>query len=173
MNAVLQAIRSRRSCRAFTEKKVERGDLEAIVDAGLWAPSGKNSQCWHFSVLTNEEKIQKLAKFVGTAVGNPESYDFYKPTALILLSCPKGYTHIMADCAAATENMLLAAESLGVASCWINQVRVATDDPAVRALLTEYGIPCDHDVQTTIALGYAAKPANEPPRKENLVTYID
>jgi len=59
------------------------------------------------------------------------------------------------DCACAIENMFLAAHSLGIGSCWINQLGTTCDDPEVRELITSLGVPKDHKVYGCVALGYA------------------
>ena len=61
MNNVLEAIHNRRSVRLFKPEQISRGELEAIVDAGLWAPSSHNTQPWHFIVVKSDETRQKIA----------------------------------------------------------------------------------------------------------------
>lgn len=65
MNPVLQNILTRRSVRAFTDKKISREDLDLILKAGIYAPSGMNKQTWQFTVIQNQNKIQELAKAIG------------------------------------------------------------------------------------------------------------
>lgn len=71
------------------------------------------------------------------------------------------------------ENLLLMATDLGLGSCWINQLRECCDDPKVRALLTEYGVPEDHIVVCSAAVGYIAKETPAKPRKEGLVSFVE
>ncbi len=73
----------------------------------------------------------------------------------------------------AMENMMLAAFSLGVGSCWINQLRETCDVPEVRALLTEYGVPEDHIVVCSAAIGYIEKETPAKPRHEGLVSITE
>ncbi|MGN1031220.1 MAG: nitroreductase family protein [Butyricicoccaceae bacterium] len=172
MNEVINNILTRRSCRAFTAQPVEQEKLEQIVTAAQWAPSGMNRQSWHFVMLSNPEKIQELAKAVGKADNRPENYNFYAPAAFLIIAADRDNRNSMLDASAALENAMLAAHSLGVASCWINQVRDVTDDPAVRALLTEYGVPENYAVYTAAALGYAEKETAPHERAEGTVSYI-
>ena len=78
----------------------------------------------------------------------------------------------MLDGSAALENVMLAATSLGLGSCWINQVRDVCDDPDVRALLTAFGVPETHIVNACASLGYPAQDANVHERKENTVSIV-
>lgn len=173
MNEVMNCILTRRSTRAFTTQPVEQEKLEQIVTAAQWAPSGMNRQSWHFVMLTNTEKIQQLACAVRNALDRGEGYNFYEPTAFLVIAADRDNRNSMLDCAAALENAMLAAHSVGVASCWINQVRDATDDPVVRALLTEYGVPEHYAVYSAASLGYAAKPTEPHERAEGTVSYIE
>lgn len=173
MNPILENMIKRRSVRKFQKKEIPQTVLEEILMAGTWAPSGRNTQCWQFTVLRKEENIQKLARAVGKAAGMGPDYCFYDPACYILVSCPKGYRNSAQDCCAATENILLAAEALGVQSCWINQVRVTDEDPTVRQLLTGFGVPEDHHVEVSISLGYGTYKPEAPERRQGTVVYGD
>ena len=103
---------------------------------------------------------------MGEALGNP-NYNLYCPAALIIPSNVEGGAW---DNACAMENIMLAAHSMGVASVWINQLSDTCDDPRVRAMLTELGVPEEHKVFGMAALGYAAaepRPADGSSRYSN------
>lgn len=169
-NEVIQNILTRRSVRAFQERPVEREKIDAILQCAVHAPSAMNRQTWHFSAVLNPEKIQKLAAAMGSALGS-ESYDLYRPAALIIPSNETGLIKTW-DNACALENIFLAAHSLGVASVWINQGTDTCDDPGVRAVLTELGVPKSHMVYGMAALGYAAAEP-KPVEKKYPVTVIE
>ncbi len=168
---ILDTIRSRRSTRAFTEEPLPEEVLTAIVETGLTAPSAMNRQAWHFTVLTNRAEIRALAAAVRTAMGRDEGYCFYDPTAFIVVSNQKDNPMGVDDCACAMENIFLAAHALGVGSVWINQLRHVCDESAVRDLLTAYGVPADHAVYGSVALGYPAKGPSPKTLSEGTVTY--
>ena len=173
MNAIIQNMLDRHSCRQFTDQPVEMEKIQDLVTAAQWAPSGMNLQSWHFSVITNPEKIQKLAAAIREADNRPANYNFYGPSAFFIISGERDNRNSMLDGSAALENVLLAATSLGLGSCWINQVRDRCDDPAVRALLTEFGIPENHIVNAAASIGYAAVPAKTHERASNTVTIVE
>ena len=172
MSAVMDNILARHSTRVFTDQPVEQEKLEEIVKAAVWAPSGNNAQSWHFIMMSNVEKIQELAAAVRKATGSPATYNFYDPTAFLIISGERDNRNAALDASAALENALLAATDLGVGSCWINQVRDVCDDPEVRALLTSYGLPESHQVWTAASLGYAAKDPVVHERKPGTVSYV-
>lgn len=172
MNAVIENILARRSTRAFTDKPVEQEKLEEIVNAAVWAPSGMNRQTWHFIMISNPEKIQELASAVREADNRPANYNFYAPTAFLIISGERDNRNAALDASAALENAMLAATSLGVSSCWINQVRDTCDNETVRAILTEMGLPENHVVWTAASLGYAEKEPEPHERAQGTVTYV-
>ena len=156
MNEAIKNILERRSVRKFSDKEIPKEELDLIIKAGLYAPSAMNKQTWQFTVLTNTEDIQELAKAIAKQLDRAD-YNMYKPTALIIPSNSKDSKFGRDDNACALENIFLAASSLGIGSVWINQLHGICDEPEIRALLNKYGIPADHIVFGMAALGYSAE----------------
>lgn len=172
MNDVIGAILSRRSVRAFAPRAIPREELEAIAEAAYHAPSGRNRQAWHFTVVQNKAALSSLASAVAAAVGAPSGYDFYSPDALLIASADRANPLAVPDCACALENVFLAAGSLGISSVWINQLNDACADPACRALLTSLGVPAEYDVHGCAALGYAAAPSSPREKRSDVVNLV-
>lgn len=194
MNEVLEVIRLRRSVRKFSEEKLPREVLEAVIQAGRQAPCGGNNRTTHFLVIEDEAVRERLRQLAAQEFGKMEAdentykslknaitkakkggyvYDYHAPV-LIVTANRKGYGNAMADCACALENMMLAAASLDVGSCWINQLHWLDENPAVRAELERLGLSPDETVCGAVALGY---PETQTPRADgerggNPVTYI-
>lgn len=154
MNEVMKNILTRRSIRSFKADAVPEELLEQILQAALYAPSAMNRQQWQFTVIVGAENREKLAVPMRRALGN-QNYNFYEPPVLILASNKKSNRNGMLDTGCAMENMFLAAHSLGLSTVWINQLGDVGDDPEVREVLTSFGVPEDHAVLGTVALGYA------------------
>lgn len=171
MNEVLRCIRNRRSVRAFTNQKIEQADLERIVEAGCYAPSGMNRQTWHFTVVQDPEQTEMLARALRVVLKRDEGYCFYSPNAMILVSNERTSSWGAEDSACAMENMMLAAHSLGIGSVWINQFRGVCDEPLVREALGKLGLSENQVVFAAVALGYAAATPKDVPRKEGTVTW--
>lgn len=186
-NSVLETIVQRRSTRSYTETAISKEDMQTIVTAGTYAPTGMNRRSFHFTVISNPEKLAELNRLIRGAFlksdeerlrkrgENPDYICYYNAPSLILVSNEPSQAWAAQDCACAVQNIFLAAHSLGIASCWINQLLAPTcDDPEVRRLLTEWGVPSDHKIYGCAALGYAAEALKEPAaRKEGLVCFID
>ena len=159
--AVLDNIHARKSVRSYTEEPVTPEQVETLLRAAMAAPSGKNVQPWRFVVVTRPETKKKLAvgfnKMIATA-----------PVAIVicgLTANPSGIANNnwTADCAAATENLLLAAESLGLGAVWT--ACYPYDDrmqPAIEAL----GLPDDVTPYCIVPVGHPAGD-NKPKNKWN------
>lgn len=187
MNEVLRAIRTRRSIRKFQAKVPSRAEIEKIVEAGLWAPSARNKQPWHLTVITGLERIARITNELKAAVArmpeNPykafvgnDAYtvNYHAPVFIIVSADPDAAPLAPADCALVLGNMFLAAHSLGIGSCWINQLGSACPDPGFRSLLTELGVPAANRVFGCGTFGYAEGDAPQAPaRKENAVNYVE
>ncbi len=193
MADVIENILTRRSIRKYTAQQISDKDLNIILEAGKYAPSGGNSQSWHFTVLQNKERLLQLNEHMKSAFENLEvdentykslrsgkeasknkSYSFYynAPT-LIIVSNIASYPNAMADCACAIENMLLTSHYLNLGSCWINQVSWFDNNKNVRNFLTGLGIPENNKVCGSLCVGYRdGGMPDAQKRKENTVTII-
>ncbi|MGI6664595.1 MAG: nitroreductase family protein [Christensenellaceae bacterium] len=193
MNKIIETIYKRRSTRSYLTAQLEEAHLEDILLAGRHAPSGGNNQTSHFLVIQNKETLEALKalvlaefakmevtegmyKSLASSIAQSKSgkYDFsFAAPTLIVVANKKEYGNAMADSAVAIENMMIAAASLQVGSCWINQLHWLSENPAVRSFLEELGLAADEAVCGSVALGYPAKEIPAPlPRKGNRVTYI-
>lgn len=190
-NEVLNCIHERRSTRRFTEQQISSEQLDALLDAAIWAPSGGNNQSWLFTAIQKKNALLHLNELVCEAFqhwvpdddypsklamkkrSKQEGYNFYHnaPT-LIIASNKPNYENAMADCALALQNIFLAAQSLGLGSCYINQLHWLRDDPSVRAFLLEMGIPKEHTICSAAAVGFIGKESPAPARKQGTIHII-
>ena len=167
-NPVLQNILTRRSVRAFKNEPLTRDELETIVRAGIFAPTGMHIETRRFTVIEDKEIIAGLEREVARAGERGDKYNFYGPAAFVMVSEERENKNGLANCACALENMQLAAWSLGVGSVWINQFKLICDDEGIRARLRSLDIPDDHIVWGCLSLGYPQK-APEPMAKDETV----
>lgn len=186
-NETLETLISRRSTRKYSDKQVEREDLETILNAALHAPSGMNFQTWHFTAIRSTEKLEELNRRIVLAAAETEDLSlqkhaknseyrcYYGAPTLVIVSNEETQSWAAQDCACALENIFLSAHSLGISSCWINQLRMTYNVPIVREYLTELGVPENHRVFGSAALGYANldAPRKEKKIKDGLVTIVD
>lgn len=188
MNEVIKAIKDRRSIRKYTSEQIKDEELNLILEAGIYAPSGHNDQPWHFTVIQNKELIDELNEKSKSLMrnahtdwiikmGESEKYHIFHnaPTVVIvsgeenkndeLAYCP------MADCSAAIQNMILAAHSIGIASCWIGLTSFLFD---AQEGLEGLNIPEGYKPLFAVTLGYSAitREIAALPRRENVVNFI-
>jgi len=191
-NAVLDAIYARRSIRKFEEHQIEREQLLTLLEAATWAPSGGNNQSWLFTAIYNKDVLKHLNCVVREAfqrwtpdddypgkhsskkrAKEDENFSFFhNAPALIIASNRPNYANAMADCALALENIFLTAQSLNLGSCYINHLHWLREDPPLREYLSTIGIPKEHVICSSAAIGYAEVKPSPPARKANTVHII-
>jgi long-chain acyl-CoA synthetase len=174
MNPVMQAILTRRSIRRFQDKPVSKELLEMIVQAGYYAPSGHNMQTWRFTVVTMQEDIMRLKEETKKAAESKGVYfyGFENPSALILVSNDKRNADGCQDASCAAENMMLAATSYGIGSCWLNPLMTLRDAEPVSVVLDDFGIPRSHTVWSMVALGYPVAEGTLLAKKKDVVWWV-
>jgi len=182
-NDTLAVIRRRRSVRSYTAIQITDEELDTIVEAGRYAPSA-GGQAWHFTVVQNKKLLAELnaaakavAKHAGglmAALATNETYDcLHGAPTLIVVSGDEQSPSPQVDCAAATENMLIAAESLGLGACWLFFITLAFGSPRAAELRQALEIPGGYRPYAAAVFGCKrGDAADAPPRKANVVSYI-
>lgn len=192
MPDIFETIMHRRSIRRFEPKQIEETALQQILQAGLYAPCAGGRQGVIFAVCQDKEVNERLGK-IKRANSNPRmatatsfvfrerpsiaddpklTNAFYDAPTVITLFAPKNFLFSVDDCAVAAENMMLAADALGIGSCYIGQGCPAFADPYGQEILRQWNIPADHYAVMQLLLGYAKEGDNHPtpkPRKEGRV----
>lgn len=199
MNLIINNIKERRSIRKYKNKKIPEKLIKEIIESGRYAPSSHNSQPWRFIVITNKNKINKLSEYIknwfkkrlklGYLVGFfnkkikneleaakkrlvKEDLFFYNAPLLILI-CAKPKRFVEVDCACAAQNMMLAARSLGIGSCWIGFADLVINKN--RRLMTSLGIPEDHKIIAHLIFGYPvnfSEKAMERKKEADIIGWI-
>lgn len=168
----LDLIKTRRSCRKYLTEQIKNEELAAVLEAGTYAPTGKNTQDpWIIAVQNPvlRERIVKLnAEIMGTT-----SDPYYGAPTIVLVVASVDNTNAERDASCVLENMMLAAHAVGLGSCWINRVdkMFATDEGEV--LRKDLGLPEGIVGVGSISLGYPAAPMRQAyPRKEGYYRII-
>jgi nitroreductase len=179
-NETLRVIKQRRSVRSFKDKQIGESELNTVIEAGVYAPSGSGNieNFIHFTVVQNREmlnKINDLAKqfAVQTQVehlaalgANKEFNCMYDAPTLIIISYNKDWIQPETDCAAAAQNMLLAAESIGLGGCWLYFPLQAFHSSYGNELLKELCIPDEFKPVQSMVLGYKNNENMDTPKRE-------
>ena len=165
----LNTLKTRRSCRAYKADRVEEEKLNAIVEAGTYAPTGMGKQSPIILVIKDQEIRSKLAKINAAAMGMNID-PFYGAPELIVVLADRTMPTWLYDGSLVMGNMMNAAADLGIASCWIHRAKEEFESEEGKAILKKLGIEGYYEGIGNLILGYAAKPAGEAaPRKANYV----
>ena len=185
MNETINTILSRRSIRNYSTEQVKQNDLDLIVKAGLYAPSGHNQQSWHFTVVQDKELIDSLSnatkeemaktdnEFLQEKASDANFHLFYHSPTIIVISGENAAIVPNIDCAAAAQNMLIAAESINIGTCWIGLLAYLFRSDRIAEFTKLLGIPEGYTPYYAITVGYKNIEKQEAfPRRENTVNYI-
>ncbi len=141
MDPILNAMKTRRSIRKFRPEMPAREDLEAIMEAGLFAASGKGMQSSMIVAVTDRALRDRLMEMNRVIGGWQEGFDpFYGAPAVLLVLADRASPNHVYDGSLTMGNMMLAAHALGLGSCWINRAREEFDSDEGKAILAELGI---------------------------------
>ena len=181
-NEVLKAIKNRKSTRKYKEEQIKEEELKAILEAGIQAPSAINSQPWHFTVIQNKEFIdhindkakEKMIESDDISIRNfakSSTSIFYNGPTVIIVSGKKNVSSSLVGCSAAIENMLIAAESIGLGTVWVGLFRYFfTFNEEVKKLK----LPNGYEPFYAVVVGYKEDDKALAPSKRNMevVNYI-
>jgi len=145
----LEALQTRRSCRAFKPDPIEQAVVEQIVNAGRLAATARNEQPWEFVVVTDAETRRAIAETTDHGPFIAEA-----PVCIAVLASDTKY--YLEDGSAATQNMLVAAHALGLGACWV----AGDKKPYAANILKQLGAPAEMKLVALVALG---RPSGEPP----------
>jgi nitroreductase len=154
----LEAIKTRRSVRGFTEMNIDNSTIEEILEAGRWAPSGLNNQPWQFIIVRNPETkgaLSELTEYGPTIKNAP---------VLIVVFLDKdhmyNYTKDVQSIGACIQNMLLAIHSMGFGGVWLGEI--LKNKERVNEVL---GAPESHELMAVVALGHPVNKTRVSERK--------
>ncbi|MCF0173177.1 MAG: nitroreductase [Bacteroidales bacterium] len=173
----LEAMLTRRSVRAYTDEMPPRELIDKVVEAGMYAPTGKNTQSPTIVVVTNRALRDELSRLNAEVIGKDFDPFYGAPCIIIVLAdrnCNRSHGTYINDGSLVLGNMMNAAHALGLGSCWIHRARQIFASERGQELLRQWGIEGDIEGIGHLALGYAAKePAPASPRKEGYVRYVE
>ncbi len=150
--AVSEVIHSRKSVREYIDRPVSEDDLETLVRAGMASPTGKNLQPWVFYIIRNTQVLKKLGSDLPTAKMLKKVHAAIMICGDLSKADTTSYRNYwLMDCSAASENILLAAESMGLGACWTAVFPYADRDETVRKHIS---LPDHHIPLNIIPVGY-------------------
>lgn len=152
-NEVLKCLEERRSVRKYKDEQISDAQLEAILKAGLYAPTGMNKQSPIMAVFQDKEIIAKLSRLNAEAMGRDIDPFYGAPTVIMVLADKNVFTWVE-DGALVMGNLMNAAHAVGVDSCWIHRASNVSEMPEGREILSSMGIGDEYVGVGNCILGY-------------------
>ena len=174
MNETLKTLKERRSCRKYLDKQVDPEALDQILEAGTYAPTGRNRQSPVIVCVQNKDTIKTLSRLNGNPAGMTGDPFYGAPTVLIVLADGTVSTHVH-DGALVMGNLMNAAHAVGVDSCYIFRAKEMFETDEGKALLEKWGIPSHYVGIGNCILGYRDEGGVRPvtPRKDGYIIKVD
>lgn len=174
METILEQMKSRRSVRKYKTDMVPQEILDQIIEAGLYAPSGKGQQNTILIQVTDKALRDEIARMNCEIGGWEPGFDpLYGAPAMLIVLAKKDWPNRVYDGSVVMENLMLAAHALGVGSCWIHRAKEEFETPWGKELLRSLGIEGEYEGIGHCALGWAeGVPPRAAERKEGRVFYI-
>jgi nitroreductase len=188
---IIEVIKTRRCVREYKEDQIPDEDIEFLIDCARYAPSGFNMQPWSFLVIKNKDVMRKISEHGKKSMIpmlepmkeiSPKARDFlvflktkgtdmlYNAPVLVIILGNKNAPTVDYDCAMAAQNMMLAAQSKGIGSCWIGGVQPALMD---ESFLEELGAPEGYKAIAPLIFGYPKVKTEAPERAEPEVKWVE
>lgn len=172
MNQTIKTLTERRSVRKFTDLPVSKEDIELILKAGVYAPTGRNTRDTLFLVVTQKELISKLSKMNAAVMGS-ENDPFYGAPAVIVVFADRTRTTTVEDGSCAMANLMNAAFSLGIDSCWIHRAREVFESEEGREIARSLGIPDEYIGIGNCVLGYRDCELPTPVERTQPIIFVE
>lgn len=171
MNPTQQTLLSRRSIRHYQPQQIADWQLEAILQAGLYAPSAMNEQAWKLVIVQDPEAMAQVSR-AAMAQMHTDSSPFYNAPTLIIVFVKKDAIAPLSDGALCLGNMMNAACALDLGTCWIHCVIDLFSTPEGQALQAQWGVDACYQAVGSCVVGVAAEAPEAKPRAENTVLMI-
>ncbi len=171
-NSFLETIKTRRSCRHYKAEQITDDELNAVLEAGTYAPTGHGKQDPVIVAVQNANVRARLAK-MNAAIMGVDSNPYYDAPTYVLVFASEGNANAVKDGSCVLENMMLAAHAIGLATCWINREQEMFQTEEGKKMMKELGLADGLIGIGAISLGYASRePRPAAPRKEGWIKIV-
>ena len=165
MNEVICSMIERRSCRKFQDRQVDEAALQEILEAGLYAASGMGRQSTVLVAVQDPEQVALLSKLNAAVMGSDKD-PFYGAPMVVVVLADSSVGTCVEDGSLVIGNLMLAASTLGVASCWIHRAREVFASEEGKRLMAQWGVPEGYIGVGHCILGYRDGEKPEPPARK-------
>ena len=171
MNEVIKNMMERRSIKKYLPQQITDAELQDILTAGRYAPTGRDRQPLAFVVVQDKETRDLLSAMNAEILGSTADPFYGAPTVVVVLAKADVSTRVEDGCIA-IGNMMNASHSIGVGSCWVHRAREMFDREQGKALLREWGIEGEWQGIGCCILGYSDAPKKEASERKSILVYV-
>ena len=166
-----EILKNRRSIRRYKPEQVTDAHLDAILEAGIYAPSGMNTQNTVMVAVRDKETRDQLSRMNAAVMGTDKDPFYGAPCVVVVLVEPERYTAVE-DGSLVLGNLMNAAYEAGVGSCWIHRARQMFESDEGKALLKKWGLREDLIGVGNCILGYPDEDPAPKPRREGRIIKV-
>ena len=168
----LNCIKERRSCRSFKNEQIKPEELDAVLDAAVYSPTGMGAQSPKMVVVTDKETIS-LMRRINAGVMGADKDPFYGAPCVIVVFADSNRSTYVEDGSLLIGSLLLAAHAVGLGSCWIHRAKETFETAEGKALMKKWGLDSNYVGIGNCILGYPDSPLPSPkPRKEDYILKV-
>lgn len=172
MKETLNDLLTRRAVRSYTDEPVTKEELDAVLEAGLYAPTARGEQKAVIVAITNKADRDAVAKLNAGVMG-VDSDPFYGAPVVCVVFADGSWPMTVKDGSLVMGNLLNAAHAIGLGSCWIDRAEPVFASDEGKALMAKWGVPAGYVGVGNCILGHAAVTPEAAPRKEGRVIRVE
>lgn len=171
-NTVIKSLMERRSVRSFSDKQITDEELNTVLEAGTYAPTGRNLQSPLMVAVRDKETIKKMSELNAAVMGSDRDPFYGAPCVVVVFADPSVHTHLE-DGSLVMGNLLNAAYACGLGSCWIHRAKEVFESEEGKKLMREWGVDESYVGIGNCILGYTEGGLPEAsPRKDGYIIKI-
>ncbi len=165
----IEIFKERRSIKSYKKEQIKTEELDAILEAGTYAPTGMNRQSPLIVAFTDEKTVREMASENAKIMGREGTDPFYGAPTVVVVFADSEVNTGMEDACLVLGNMLNAAHAIGIGSCWIHRAKEVFESPYGIALKKKLGIADKYVAVGNCILGYPETVPATRPRKEGYI----
>lgn len=171
MNETLKNLKERRSIRSYKPEQIKNEELNLILEAGTYAPTGMNNQSPVMVVIQDKDLVSKLSKMNAKVMGKDDIDPFYGAPTVVIVLADKRYPTYLEDGCLVMGNLMNAAHSINIGSCWIHRAKEVFDSKEGKELLSSFGLSDNYVGIGHCILGYVDGdyPTTKPRKEEYII----
>lgn len=172
MKSTLEDLKTRRAVRSYTDEPVTREELDAVLEAGLYAPTAMGSQRACVVAVTNRAERDAISRLNAAVMGN-DGDPFYGAPVVLVVFADGSWPMTVKDGSLVMGNLLNAAHAIGLGSCWIDRAEPVFASEEGRALMKKWGVPEGYVGVGHCILGHTDAQPEPKPRREGFIIYAE